>query len=163
MLFLWPEAAPADTIETLGSVGAIAIPASGLLVAAIRKDGKGTLQLAEAYGASMAVVYILKPLVDRTRPDGGSQSFPSGHTASAFAGAAFLQRRYGWACGLPAYAAAAFVGYSRVEAKRHWTSDVIAGGAIGIAGNLVFTRKYEVAVYPTVQARGIGVTFELRW
>ena len=60
-------------------------------------------------------------------------------------------------------AAAAFVGYSRVESKRHWTSDVIAGGAIGIAGNLVFTRKYEVAVYPTVQARGVGLTLEVRW
>ena len=58
----------------------------------------------------MAVVYVLKPLVDRTRPDGGHQWFPSGHTASAFAGAAFLQMRYGWALGAPAYAVASFVG-----------------------------------------------------
>ena len=76
----------------------------------------------------MAVVYVLKPIVDRQRPDGGSQSFPSGHSASAFAGAAFLQRRYGWSYGAPAYAVATFVAYSRVESKRHWTSDVIAGG-----------------------------------
>jgi membrane-associated phospholipid phosphatase len=164
VLLAWPRCAPADTIETLGSVGAIAVPASGLLVAAVHKDGRGTLQLSEAYAATMAVVYILKPIVNRERPDGGGQSFPSGHTASAFAGAAFLQRRYGWSCGLPAYAVATFVGYSRVEANRHWTSDVVAGAAIGIASNLVLTRRWEkVAVYPTLQARGAGIAIEVRW
>jgi len=157
-------AAPADTVETLGSIGAIALPVSGLVAAAGHKDGKGALQLAEAYGAAMAVVYILKPAVDRQRPDGGSGSFPSGHSASAFAGAAFLQRRYGWSYGAPAYAVATFVAWSRVESKRHWTSDVIAGGGIGIAGNLIFTRRFSrVTVAPTVVARGAGLTLELRW
>ena len=112
----------------------------------------------------MALVYILKPIVDRTRPDGGSQSFPSGHSASAFAGAAFLQRRYGWSYGVPAYAIATFVAYSRVESKRHYTSDVIAGGAIGIASNLVFTHRFtKVTVQPVVVRRGAGLTFDLRW
>ena len=157
-------AAPADTIETLGSIGAIALPASGLLAAAVHKDGKGALQLAESYGTTMAVVYILKPLVDRQRPDGGSQSFPSGHSASAFAGAAFLQRRYGWSYGAPAYAVATFVAYSRVESKRHWTSDVIAGGAIGIASNLAFTHKRaRVTVLPAMVRQGAGLTLEARW
>lgn len=157
-------AAPADTVETLGSIGAIALPASGLVAAAAHKDGKGALQLAEAYGTAMAVVYILKPTIDRQRPDGGSQSFPSGHSASAFAGAAFLQRRYGWRYGAPAYALATFVAWSRVEAKRHWTSDVIAGGAIGIAGSLVFTRPFaRVAVQPAFVPRGAGVTLAVRW
>jgi membrane-associated phospholipid phosphatase len=148
----------------LGSIGAIALPASGLVVAAVHKDKRGALQLAEAYGTTMAIVYILKPLVDRQRPDGGSQSFPSGHSASAFAGAAFLQRRYGWSYGVPAYAVATFVAYSRVESKRHWTSDVIAGGAIGIASNLVFTHKRAgIAVQPAVVSRGMGLTLEVRW
>lgn len=156
--------APADTIETLGSIGAIALPASGLVAAALHKDEKGALQLAESYGTAMAVVYILKPVVDRQRPDGGGHSFPSGHSASAFAGAAFLQRRYGWSYGIPAYAVATFVAYSRVESKRHWTSDVIAGGAIGIAGNLVFThRRSTVTVLPAMVPRGAGLTLDVRW
>jgi len=156
--------APADTVETLGSVGAIALPASGLLTAALHKDKHGALQLAEAYGTTMAVVYILKPIVDRTRPDGGSQSFPSGHSASAFAGAAFLQRRYGWSYGVPAYALATFVAWSRVESKRHWTSDVIAGGAIGIASNLVFTHRLsKVTVQPAVVRRGAGLSLGVTW
>lgn len=156
--------APADTIETLGSIGAIALPASGLVAAAAHKDKQGALQLAKAYGATMAIVYVLKPVVDRQRPDGGTESFPSGHSASAFAGAAFLERRYGWRYGVPAYAAAAFVAYSRVEAKRHWTSDVIAGGAIGIASNLVFTHRLSrVAAQPLVLPRGAGLTLALRF
>lgn len=158
------SAEAASTIETAGSVGAVALPAGALALAAARKDGKGTLQLVEAYAAAMALVYVLKPVVDRTRPDGGSQSFPSGHAASAFAGAAFLQRRYGWSWGAPAYALATFVAYSRVEAKRHYTTDVMAGGAIGILSNLAFTRRYrKVAVAPALAPHAAGVTFALSW
>jgi membrane-associated phospholipid phosphatase len=89
----------------------------------------------------------------------------SGPTAAASPSrAAFLQRRYGWSYGVPAYAVATFVAYSRVESKRHWTSDVIAGGAIGIATNLVFTHKWSrVVVQPSVVPRGAELTFEIRW
>jgi membrane-associated phospholipid phosphatase len=161
---LGATAAPADSVETLGSIGAIALPVSGFLAAAVHEDKQGALQLAEAYGVTMAVVYVLKPVVDRQRPDGGSQSFPSGHSASAFAGAAFLERRYGWSYGAPAYAVATFVAYSRVKSKRHWTSDVIAGGAIGIASNLVFTHRHsKVAVHPALVPRGAGLTVDLSW
>jgi membrane-associated phospholipid phosphatase len=144
---LGAASARADAVETAGSVLAVALPAGAAAGALIAKDHQGLGQLALAYGSTMAVVYILKPLVDRTRPNGGSQSFPSGHTASAFAGAAFVQMRYGWKLGLPCYAAAAFVGYSRVESKNHYTSDVVAGGALGIGANLIFTRpRKDVSV-----------------
>jgi membrane-associated phospholipid phosphatase len=161
---LGATAAPADTVETLGSVGAVALPVSGLLTAALHKDKKGAIQFVKAYGVTMAVVYVLKPIVDEKRPDGGSESFPSGHSASAFAGAAFLQMRYGWSYGVPAYALATFVAWSRVESKRHWTKDVVAGGAIGIASNLVFTRRFsKLAVQPTVVPRGAGLTLSATW
>src|SRR5262245_21251890 len=112
----------------------------------------------------MALVYVLKPTIDRRRPDGGHQSFPSGHAASAFAGAAFLERRYGWSCGVPAYAVATFVAWSRVEAKRHWTSDIVAGGAIGIASNLVFTHGRSVqTVQPLIVRHGAGLELDLQW
>ena len=159
-----PPAFAKSAVERAGDVGAVLLPVTGLALAGAKKDGKGALQLAEAYGSTMAVVYILKVAVDRQRPDGGSQSFPSGHAASAFAGAAFLQRRYGWAYGGPAYAAAAFVAWSRVESKRHYTSDVIAGGAIGICGNLVFTHeRARVTVAPVAVPHGAGLVLDVRW
>ena len=165
LVLLAPGAALAKTTtETLGDIGQIAVPAAGLLVAGVKHDGKGVLQLAEAFGTTMAITYILKSTVDRTRPNGGSQSFPSGHAASAFAGAAFLQIRYGWIYGLPATAAAVFVGYSRVESKEHWTSDVVAGGAIGVAANLVFTRRYHNAsLAPVVGPHTVGAVLAASW
>ncbi len=132
--------ARADVVEQGGDVGAILLPAGAALGALVLEDHQGVGQLAKAWASSMAVVYVLKPIVDRRRPDGGHQSFPSGHTASAFAGAAFLQRRYSWKLGMPAYALAGYVAYSRVEAGRHHTGDVIAGAALGIASNLIFTH-----------------------
>jgi membrane-associated phospholipid phosphatase len=156
--------ARADAIEQAGTVGAILIPAGAAAGAALAHDGQGVKQLALAYASTLAVVYVLKPLVDRTRPDGGSQSFPSGHSASAFAGAAFLQRRYGWRFGAPAYLAAAFVAYSRVEAKRHYTSDVVAGGAIGIAANLVFTHRREHVAVTIDGGRGhVATSVRVSW
>jgi len=135
------ERVHADVIEQGGDIGSILLPAGAVAGALLAKDNRGLGQFAGAYASTMTVVYVLKPTIDRTRPDGGHHSFPSGHTASAFAGAAFIQRRYGWRVGGPAYALASFVGVSRVEAKRHHPSDVVAGAVIGIAANLVFTRS----------------------
>jgi membrane-associated phospholipid phosphatase len=151
--------ARADAASRAGDVGAILLPVGSAAGALVAKDHKGLAQLAESYASAMAVVYVLKPLVDRTRPDGGHQSFPSGHTASAFAGAAFLQMRYGWAFGLPAYAVASYVGYSRVEAKRHYTSDVVAGAAIGIGTNFLFTRHREHVAVAVDLGRGHAASF----
>jgi membrane-associated phospholipid phosphatase len=133
----------ADTVQDTGDLGAVLLPAGAACGALVASDGKGLGQLTKAFGTAMAVVYVLKVATDRTRPDGGHRSFPSGHAASAFTGAAFLQTRYGWKFGAPAYLLAGYVGYSRVESKHHHASDVVAGAAIGIAANLVFTRPRE--------------------
>jgi membrane-associated phospholipid phosphatase len=156
--------AHADTVSRVGDVGAIILPVGAATGALLAKDHRGLAQLAEAYASAMAVVYVLKPLVDRTRPAGGHRSFPSGHAASAFAGAAFLQRRYGWRYGIPACAVASFVGYSRVEAKRHYTSDVVAGAALGVAANLVFTHPREHVSVALDAGRGhVGTRIAVAW
>ena len=147
-----------DGVRHAGDVGQIALPAVAVLATALHRDGEGGREFARAFLSTMAVVYGLKATVDRRRPDGGLHSFPSGHTASAAAGAAFLERRYGWRYGVPAYAAAAFVGYSRVEARRHFTSDVLVGGALGIGANVLFTKRHgRFAVTPV--PGGVSVAF----
>mgnify|MGYP002382179598 CR=1 FL=1 len=52
--------------------------------------------------------------------------------AQAFATASVLQADLGWKAGLPAYAVATWVAASRVQTKRHYVSDVVAGAAVGI-------------------------------
>jgi membrane-associated phospholipid phosphatase len=152
-------AARADTGERAGDIASILLPAGAAAGALLAKDGEGLVQLAQAFATTMAVVYVLKPTIDRTRPDGGRHAFPSGHAASAFAGAAFLQRRYGWRLGVPACVLAGYVGYSRVESDRHHPTDVVAGAAIGIAANLVFTRPRQPVSVRLDVGRGHAAAF----
>ena len=81
------------------------------------------------------VTFGLKGLVTEERPNGEPHSFPSAHSSTTFAAAEFVRKEYGWTWGLPAYLAAGFAGYSRIEAHEHWWHDVAAGAAIGILSN----------------------------
>ena len=67
---------------------------------------------------------------------------PRGHAKCA---AAFGQRRYGWAYGVPYYLAAAYTGWSRVYTDNHYTRDVAVGAAVGMVSALVFTGRWSGA------------------
>jgi membrane-associated phospholipid phosphatase len=83
-----------------------------------------------------AAVNGVKYSVRRLRPDGSRyNSFPSGHTATAFMTATLLHKEYGWRnpwFSIGGYTAAAVTGFSRLMNNKHWMSDVAAGAAIGI-------------------------------
>ncbi|MCD0470619.1 phosphatase PAP2 family protein [Flavobacterium sp. JAS] len=89
-----------------------------------------------SYVIMASTVLGLKSLVHEERPDGSSNnSFPSGHTATAFAGAEFLWQEYKdksiW-YGIAGYAVATGTGLFRIYNNRHWLTDVAAGAGIGI-------------------------------
>lgn len=87
---------------------------------------------ATAYVLMTAAVQGTKRLVREKRPDSeGRNSFPSGHTATAFCGAELCRIEYGNAYGAAAYAFAAATGVMRVVNNRHWCNDVLAGAGIG--------------------------------
>lgn len=102
------------------------------------------------------VTYMLKGLNGRSRPfvsndtnphdykflkgfgNDSRQSFPSGHTTSAFAAAAAVTAETGtwwprstWVIGPLMYGGATMVGLSRMYHNKHWASDVVLGAAIG--------------------------------
>lgn len=82
------------------------------------------------------IVCSTKRLTHQERPDKSAfNSFPSGHTAAAFAGAELLFQEYKdksvW-YGVAGYACAAATGYFRMYNNRHSLSDVVAGAGIGI-------------------------------
>lgn len=137
------KASAGDAVETAGDILQFAIPATAAGLTLSHRDGQGALQFGESVAVTVGVTYILKYAIDAPRPDSGGQSMPSGHTSISFAGAEFMRKRYGWEYGVPAYAAASFVAYSRVEANRHYPRDVIAGAGIGILSSYIFTRPYK--------------------
>ena len=88
---------------------------------------------ATAYLAMGAMTEILKYSIREPRPDSDERnSFPSGHTATAFTGAELVRLEYGNWIGAGAYAVAATVGFLRIYNGRHWCNDVLAGAGIGI-------------------------------
>lgn len=95
-----------------------------------------TIILASAYLVMSCSVLALKSATHVERPDGSSRnSFPSGHTATAFMGAEFLYQEYKdvsiW-YGVGGYAVAAATGFFRMYNNRHWLTDVAAGAGIGM-------------------------------
>jgi membrane-associated phospholipid phosphatase len=54
-----------------------------------------------------------------------------------------MRKRYGWEYGAPAYATASFVAYSRVESRKHYPHDMLAGAGIGILSSYIFTKPYK--------------------
>ncbi len=121
------------------------------------KKKKEGLALLYAFVLSGVAVQVIKNLVNSPRPklffeqgqymffmDGVSlsnnSSFPSGHTATAFAIATvlilFLKNKK-WQ--LPILFSAALVGYSRIYLAQHFLMDVLVGAFIGsLSGVLAF-------------------------
>jgi len=110
---------------------------------------------------TQAVTHAIKFSVQRTRPDqSAANSFPSGHTSSAFAAATVLKDHYGWKVGGPAYGIAAYIAASRLSENRHYLSDVVFGAAIGLAAGRTIgfsagATRFELS--PLVAPGGAGL------
>jgi membrane-associated phospholipid phosphatase len=117
------------------------------------------------------IVSSLKTWVGEERPNGGSRSFPSGHTSVAFALAQFMHHEYGdksvW-YSVGAYSCATAVGMLRVVGNAHWISDVVAGAGFGMMSTeLVYlTHQYKwdkehlrnFDIFPWTNKKQIGLT-----
>jgi len=130
--------------ELSGDIIYVSLPAIALgSTCFYQADDKPHWQFLKTIATTTLVTKGLKTLVNETRPNGEKYSFPSGHTGIAFAGAGFLQIRYGWKIGIPAYLLASFVGYSRIETGKHYIWDVAAGAVIGMGSAAIFTKAYK--------------------
>ena len=159
-----------DGITKTGDILQLAIPLSALAYSSSIGDWKGVQQLAYSVGSTLVVTYTLKYIIKEERPYQDESTigltFPSGHTSFAFSGAGYWQMRYGWHIGAPMYAAAVFVGYSRNHARMHNWLDILAGSAIGIGTNLLFTQKYHnenIHLYVTPTNSGALFSFNIRF
>ncbi len=131
-------------IQTAGDVLAFTLPATALTSSLVIGDYKGTWQFAKGAMLNQALTIGLKYAIDKKRPyNNGDLAFPSGHTSTTFQSAAFIQKRYGWKYGIPAYLLAGFTGYSRINAQKHDGWDVLSGAVVGIGSAYLFTTPYQ--------------------
>ena len=120
---------------------------TGLKIAGVegRSDwGRYIASAAMSYGIMALFVNSIKYTAKEMRPDGSTaNSWPSGHTATAFVGATILHKEYGltrspW-FSVAGYGVATATGVMRVLNNRHWVSDVLSGAGIGImSGELAY-------------------------
>jgi membrane-associated phospholipid phosphatase len=146
-----------DRKFTIDDVMQYAPAASVYALNACGVEGKNNLKdrsiiLASSYLMMSVTVLALKDITKEERPDGSSNnSFPSGHTATAFAGAEFLWQEYKdksiW-YGISGYIVAAGTGVFRIVNNRHWLTDVAAGAGIGI-----LSTKAAYWIYPYVNRK----------
>lgn len=117
----------------------------------------GRMLVADAFSVAVmaALVNGIKYPAKVMRPDNSRRnSFPSGHTATAFMAATMLHKEYGqtrspW-FSVAGYSLATATGVMRIINNRHWISDVLMGAGIGIFStelaywfaDLIFKDKY---------------------
>lgn len=108
-----------------------------------------------AYGTEAIICYTLKTLIREERPDGSRfNSFPSAHTAAAFTGAELIRGDYGNGPGSAFYACGIYVAAMRVQHRRHWWWDTVAGASIGVA-SVYIARALEEPVWELLESWGL--------
>jgi PAP2 superfamily len=133
-----------DGVETAGEVLRIALPLAAGGYSLYQKDYDGVLQLGVSEAIAVGTSFLLQQFIREERPDKSDfRAFPSDSTAMAFSAASYLQIRYGRQFGIPAFAIATFVGYSRVEADKHNWGDVAAGAVLGWLASEITTVRFQ--------------------
>lgn len=193
--WVWSNWSPdAATASDLFLYGNLTLPLTLLLSSEIRGDAGlvGWMYL-ETLMLTSAGMLLSKALVGRTRPfaynpdvdiedkimdNDARKSFYSGHTALAFSSAVFFSKvlsdyypesrwiKVVWGGSL---GVAALVGFLRMQAGKHFPTDVLAGAVMGgVTGYLVpflheSDRKNKAAIFPSTKKNVTVITFVLHF
>ena len=108
--------------------------------------------------------HTFRPFNFKFDPD--YMSMPSGHTSSIFAMMTVIAKQYeSWYVKIPAYTFATSVAVQRMNARKHWLSDLLIGGTIGylIADAVVKRNLYSsqsLSIQPVFGSNGVGLAFQ---
>jgi len=163
LFFLVAKNASAVQYESIGDAVQYALPFAALGMTYMEDDPEGRIQFYKSFGATFGATYTVKLGVNRTRPNGADYSFPSGHTSASFSSASYIHQRYGYKKGRIAYLAAAFVGWSRIQANKHYSTDVLAGAALGTATSYIFTSGKDMNLTTYKDRDTVGINIRFRW
>ncbi len=103
-----------------------------------------TLHMFKSTLYSAVSATIIKAIAREPRPDTDNRdSFPSGHTTTAFAFAAVVGTEHEWYWGVPAYGLAGLVAWSRINDNKHRLHDVVGGAVLGLTYGLSLHYLYK--------------------
>lgn len=144
------------------------VPAAAFAVAFFKNDTEGEKQWLRNVLANQFVTSAARVGFNETswgkRPNGSRYGFPSGHVAFIASGASFLQERYGWQYGIPAWLATGYVAWNRVDNGHHRWRDVVASTAIGYGvGKLFVTPENATHLAPVIGPNFMGMRWERSW
>lgn len=110
--------------------------AGGMGIASYFHDPKAydrAMGMIKATAYSTIVTSALKYTIREPRPNAANEknSFPSGHSTTAFAFSGYVAAEHGWGWGSAALLLSTFTAYSRINDNRHYLHDVMAGATIG--------------------------------
>ena len=122
---------------------------AGVLALTGRRGQRAALRGGVCYGTAALIHILIKPLVGRRRPPGAgtrrigpiTSSFPSGHAASDLAFTFGVAQELPFLL-VPLSAATAAAHWSLVRSRGHFPTDVLAGGALGIAVAVAAARLW---------------------
>lgn len=169
----WTPSASVRFWTQYGNVMQIALPAAAAVTIAADDGMHGRsdanlVHLAKNFAFLNSVVDVSKFTLRERRPaphNHNYTSFPSGHTASAFAGAAMFIHQYHnpW-LRVGALVAASLVGFSRVDSHYHHVQDVLAGAALGSSIMLLpSSDSMRINLAPTGAADGMMVAYTMQF
>lgn len=159
-------ASPGDDDYTDGELAAdlitAAVPLTAYAIAHYKDDGDGEGQFLRSTGITLVLNTSLRLALNDTswgtRPNGSPYGFPSGHVAFMTSSAAFLQDRFGWEYGVPAYALTGYVAWVRVDTDHHRWRDVAAAAALSIGVSRLFvTPQNATHIAPIVGPDWLGM------
>jgi membrane-associated phospholipid phosphatase len=167
-LFSAPAVAATDGYsdkELSADIVTLLLPVTTWGIAHYKDDGDGEGQFFRSTGVSLLLNSSLRLAFNETdwgtRPNGSPYGFPSGHAAFVTSSAAFLQDRFGWKFGVPAYALVGYVSYVRVDTDHHRWRDIGAAVALSMGVSRLFVTPHDAThIAPIVGPDWLGMRIE---
>lgn len=137
-------------------------------------DHRGLAESGEVFLEGLSITGVatalLKVTTQRRRPNkGNTLSFPSGHASESFAFAAMLDGRLGPTAGVPAYLAAGFASFARLQSDKHFFTDTFFGAVLGTVVGYAVVKLHRteggrrLVIAPLAGPEEIGLQVGLRF
>lgn len=151
--------------ELAADIVTAVMPLTTFAIAHYKDDGDGEGQFLRSNAVSLVLNTMLRVGFNETeygeRPNGNEYAFPSGHAAFATTSAAFLQDRFGWKYGLPAYALVGYVSWVRVDTDHHHWRDIAAAVFLSAGVSKLFVTPSDATrIAPIVGPDWLGMRLE---